>query len=43
MVPSDMKARLFGYSCAKIDTGVDSINYFQIAVLFGAKGVHHLM
>lgn len=33
------KARLFGYSYAKIDTGGDATNYFQIAVIFSNKEV----
>lgn len=36
----DVKARLFGYSYAKIDTGGGgAMNYFQIAVIFRSKEV----
>lgn len=38
----DVKARLFGYSYAKIDMGVDVMNYFQIAVMFKNKEVQYL-
>lgn len=42
MLLGDVQARLFGYSYAKIDTGVDVMNYFQIAVMFKNKEVQYL-
>ena len=38
-VPNDLKAKLFGYSFAKVDMGVEAVNYFQIAVAFSSKEV----
>jgi hypothetical protein len=43
MAVDDVRARLFGYSYAKIDTGGDAMNYFQIAVIFYNKEVHEIL